>query len=82
LHSPHDAPQRICTQIIEDRHGLQSTIITAQLPVNTWHETIGEPTIADAIMDRLIHAAYLLDLQGESMRKKTAPPNETGPPTR
>ena len=50
--------------------------------MNTWHETIGEPTIADAIMDRLIHAAYLLDLQGESMRKKTAPPNETGPPTR
>jgi len=77
-----DPQRRDLLEIIEDRHGLRSTIITAQLPVNTWHETIGEPTIADAILDRLIHSAYLLDLQGESMRKKAANRNETGHPTR
>lgn len=77
-----DPQRRDLLEIIEDRHGLRSTIITAQLPVNTWHETIGEPTIADAILDRLIHAAYHLDLQGESMRKKAANRNEAGHPTR
>ncbi len=77
-----DPQRRDLLEIIEDRHGLRSTIITAQLPVNTWHETIGEPTIADAILDRLIHAAYLIDLQGESMRKKTAKRNEAGHPNR
>lgn len=77
-----DPQRRDLLEIIEDRHGLRSTIITAQLPVNTWHETIGEPTIADAILDRLIHSAYLLDLQGESMRKKAANRNEPGHTTR
>lgn len=77
-----DQQRRDLLEIIEDRHGLRSTIITAQLPVNTWHETIGEPTIADAILDRLIHNAYLIDLQGESMRKKAARRNEAGHPTR
>lgn len=77
-----DPQRRDLLEVIEDRHGLRSTIITAQLPVNTWHETIGEPTIADAILDRLIHSAYLLDLQGESMRKKAAKRNEAEHPTR
>lgn len=77
-----DPQRRDLLEVVEDRHGLKSTIITAQLPVNTWHETIGEPTIADAILDRLIHSAYHLDLQGESMRKKNATRNEAGHPTR
>ena len=56
-------------EIFEDRHGLRSTLIAAQLPVEHWHEIIGEPTLADAILDRLLHNAYKLELKGESMRK-------------
>jgi DNA replication protein DnaC len=56
-------------EIIEDRHGKGSTIITSQVPVGQWHEVIGEKTIADAIMDRLIHNAHRLELTGESLRK-------------
>jgi DNA replication protein DnaC len=57
-------------EILEDRHGLRSTLVTSQLPVEHWHEIIGNPTIADAILDRLIHNAYRFNLKGESMRKK------------
>lgn len=57
-------------QIMEDRHGKSATIITSQLPVNKWHEYIGEPTLADAILDRITHKAHRLDLKGESMRRK------------
>ncbi|MEH6705213.1 MAG: ATP-binding protein, partial [Galbibacter orientalis] len=57
-------------EIIEDRHGKKSTIIASQLPVINWHEIIGEQTIADAILDRLVHSAHRVDLKGESMRKK------------
>lgn len=57
-------------EIIEDRHGKGSIIITSQLPVSKWYEVIGEQTVADAIMDRLIHDAHRLQLQGESLRKK------------
>ncbi|MFO7972205.1 MAG: IS21-like element helper ATPase IstB [Desulfobacterales bacterium] len=57
-------------EILEDRHGLRSTLITSQLPVKHWHEIIGDPTLADAILDRLVHNAYKLVLEGESMRKK------------
>ena len=53
------------------RHGKVSTIITSQVPVVKWHEVIGEQTIADAILDRLIHNAHRLDLTGESLRKKS-----------
>ena len=56
-------------EIIEDRHQLKSTLITSQLAVKHWHEHIGEPTIADAILDRLMNRAYKLELKGESMRK-------------
>lgn len=56
-------------EIFEDRHGLRSTLIAGQLPVEHWHEIIGEPTLADAILDRLIHNAYKFELKGESMRK-------------
>jgi len=57
-------------EILEDRHGLRSTLITSQLPVKHWHEIIADPTLADAILDRLVHNAYKLVLDGESMRKK------------
>jgi len=57
-------------EILEDRHNLQSTIVTSQLPVKNWHEVIGNATLADAILDRLVHNAYTIELKGESMRKK------------
>lgn len=56
-------------ELIEDRHGLRSTLIASQLPVEHWHEFIGEATLADAILDRLLHNAHRLPLRGESMRK-------------
>jgi DNA replication protein DnaC len=58
------------TEIIEDRHGRKSTLIASQLPVASWYEVIGESTIADAILDRLIHGAHRIELKGSSMRKK------------
>lgn len=57
-------------EILEDRHGRRSTLVTSQLPVKHWHEIIADPTLADAILDRLVHNAYKLVLAGESMRKK------------
>ena len=57
-------------EILEDRHSLKSTLITSQLPVDHWHEIIADPTLADAILDRLVHNAYRINLKGESMRKK------------
>lgn len=56
-------------EIIEDRHGLRSTIVTSQLPIKTWHEYLGEPTVADALLDRLLNNAHRLELHGESLRK-------------
>ena len=56
-------------QLLEERYGRRSTIVTSQLPVAQWHEVIAQPTYADAILDRLIHNAHRLDLSGESMRK-------------
>ena len=56
-------------EILEDRHRLRSTLITSQLPVDHWHEIIGNPTLADAILDRLVHNAFRINLKGESMRK-------------
>jgi DNA replication protein DnaC len=57
-------------EILEDRNGLHSTLVTSQLPVKHWHEIIADPTLADAILDRLVHNAYKLVLEGDSMRKK------------
>jgi len=57
-------------EMIEDRHGRSSTIIASQLPVASWYDVIGEETIADAILDRLVHASYRVEIKGESMRKK------------
>ena len=57
-------------EIIEDRHGQRSTIIASQLPVSKWHDIIGERTLADAILDRLVHTEHRIDIKGESMRRK------------
>lgn len=57
-------------EIIEDRHGKTSTIIASQLPVGSWYEVIGEATIADAILDRLVHTSHRIELKGESLRRK------------
>jgi DNA replication protein DnaC len=61
--------RRDLLEILDDRHGRKSTIVTSQLPVKLWHEIINDSTLADAILDRLIHNAYRLELKGESMRK-------------
>ncbi len=69
---PFDAQSRSALmEIIEDRHGKTSIIITSQVPVSKWYEVIGEKTVADAILDRIIHGAHRLELIGESLRKKT-----------
>jgi DNA replication protein DnaC len=68
---PLDAQSRTTLmEIIEDRHGKSSTIINSQVPVSLWHEIIGEQTIADAILDRIVHDAHRLDMKGESMRRR------------
>jgi DNA replication protein DnaC len=65
-----DAARRDLLEILDDRHGYRSTIVTSQLPLTSWHESIGDPTLADAILDRLVHNAHQLILTGESMRKR------------
>jgi DNA replication protein DnaC len=69
-----DAERRDLLEVVEERHGHASTIVTSQLPVENWHEQIGDPTIADAILDRLIHNAHKINLsmKGGSLRKKYA----------
>lgn len=62
--------QRDFLEIVEDRYEVGSTIITSQLKVSHWHEVIDDPTLADAILDRVVHNAYKMDLEGDSMRKK------------
>lgn len=64
-------------EIMEDRHGLASTLIASQYPVSQWHELIGEATLADAILDRLVHNAHRLELHGESMRKRLGQGNDS-----
>jgi DNA replication protein DnaC len=65
-----DLERRDLLEVIEDRNGASSTLITSQLPIENWHAHIGDPTIADAILDRLIHNAHRINLKGGSMRKK------------
>ena len=64
-----EAEQRDLLEILEDRHQRASILITSQVPVEQWHEIIGNPTLADAILDRLVHNAHRLPIKGESMRK-------------
>jgi len=61
--------RRDLMEIVEDRYQAGSTLITSQLPLDTWHDVIGDPTFADAILDRLVHNAYRIELDGQSMRK-------------
>ena len=70
--------RRDLLEVIEDRYGIRSTVVTSQLPVEKWHDAIADPTLADAILDRLVHNAYPLDLKGESMRKRLRPSTRTG----
>ena len=67
---PDAENRRDLLEIIEDRYGIRSTVVTSQLPVEKWHDVVGDPTLADAILDRLVHSAYQLNLKGESMRKR------------
>ena len=67
---PLDAKSRLSIlEILEDRHGRRSSVFVSQLPVANWHEVIGDPTIADAICDRIIHNAHRIELEGDSVRK-------------
>ena len=66
------AQRRDLLEVLDDRHNRKSTLVTSQLPVEHWHKIIGDPTLADAILDRLVHNAYRIQLQGESMRKHAA----------
>ena len=65
-----DENRRDLLELLDDRYDRRATVGTSQLPVDHWHEAIGEPTLADAILDRLVHNAYKITLQGESMRKR------------
>ena len=73
-----DHGRRDLLEILEDRHDRRSTVIAGQLPVPSWHDMIGDPTLADAILDRLVHNAYQLNLKGESMRKTTKSLTQSG----
>jgi DNA replication protein DnaC len=66
-----DQERRDLLEILEDRHGLRSTVITSQLPVGKWHDHLGDPTIADAVLDRVVHNAHRIVLKGPSRRKVT-----------
>lgn len=73
LHPLTDSHRRDLLEILEDRYGNRSTVVTSQLPIAAWHDAIGDATLADAVLDRLVHNAYELQLKGESRRKSKAP---------
>ncbi len=68
----NEAQRHDLLEILEDRNGLRATIVTSQIPVAAWHDTIGDPTVADAILDRLVHRAHRIELKGQSLRKPKA----------
>jgi DNA replication protein DnaC len=75
-----DVHRRDLLEILEDRYDRRSTLVTSQLPVEAWHDALGDPTLADAILDRLVHNAHRIELRGESMRKRRAvQPKAEGP---
>ena len=65
-----DGERRQFLEVLEDRSGTKATIVASQLPVSSWYDVIGEPTVADAILDRLVHNAHRIELKGASMRKQ------------
>lgn len=67
-----DEHRRDLLEILDDRFNTRSTLVTSQLPIEHWHDYLGDPTLADAILDRLVHNAYRIQLTGESMRKQRA----------
>ena len=67
-----DSTQRDLLEILDDRYAKKSTLITSQLPIDQWHTYLGDPTLADAMLDRLVHNSHRLTLTGESMRKRAA----------
>jgi DNA replication protein DnaC len=74
--SPLGEPERrLFLEICDDRYRRRSTVLTSQLPVSSWHKQIGDPTVADSILDRLVHNAYRFDLSGESLRKQRGGPS-------
>jgi DNA replication protein DnaC len=74
-----DEHRRDVLELLEDRHGRGATIVTSQFPVDHWHDVMGDPTLADAILDRLLHNAYKITLRGDSMRKRHAVVNNDVP---
>lgn len=74
-----DQQRRDLLEIVEDRHERRSIIVTSQVPVDRWYEIVGNPTIADAILDRLLHNAYRIELTGESLRKRRSTTQQTMP---
>ena len=76
----NESERRDFWEICEERYQEHSTILTSQLPVSQWHEQIGDPTLADGILDRLVHNAHRIELRGESMRKKRNPPRDDKKP--
>jgi DNA replication protein DnaC len=78
IHPFADGHRRDLLEILEDRYGRRSTLVASQLPVEAWHDAIGDPTLADAILDRLVHNAHRIELRGESMRRRRATPAPEG----
>ena len=70
LGTPKESQRADLLEVMEDRYGRLSTIVTSQLEVKKWHEWLGDPTMADAILDRVVHNAYKLELKGPSIRKE------------
>lgn len=75
-----DEQRRDLFEVLEDRYDRRSTLVASQLPLKHWHETLGDPTLADAILDRLVHNAHKLELKRDSMRKKRTPLNPKANP--
>ena len=72
------AQRRDMLELLDDRYGNRSTLVTSQMPVDKWHALIGDPTLGDAILDRLVHNAYRIELKGESMRRRATKLTATG----
>jgi len=77
IRHPTDPQRHDLLEVMEDRYGHASTIVTSQLPRDSWHAWIGDPSLADAILDRLIHNAYKVELKGPSKRKEKVLPKPT-----
>ena len=72
--------QRELLEIVEDRYGRRSTIVTSQLPIKCWHGAMQDPTMADAVLDRLVHNGHKIELEGDSMRKRQSTLDRKTPP--